>query len=59
MLRRPRDGDVSIPAGRVRREEALVLADRAAAAGSLRRLAKVAALEAETFGESRARSVKQ
>src|SRR4029453_15387958 len=31
MLRRLRDGDVSIPAGRVRREQALVLADRAAA----------------------------
>src|SRR5438132_7949005 len=31
MLRRPRDGDVSIPAGRVRREQALALADRAAA----------------------------
>jgi len=30
MLRRLRDGDVSIPAGRVRREQALVLADRAA-----------------------------
>src|SRR3989441_7814115 len=31
MLRHLRDGDVSIPAGRVRREQALVLADRAAA----------------------------
>ena len=31
MLGRLRDGDVSIPAGRVRREQALVLADRAAA----------------------------
>jgi len=31
MLRRLRDGDLSIPAGRVQREEALVLADRAAA----------------------------
>ena len=31
MLRRLRDGDVSIPAGRVHREQALVLADRAAA----------------------------
>jgi 6-phosphogluconolactonase len=31
MLRRLRDGDVSIPAGRVCREQALVLADRAAA----------------------------
>ena len=31
MLRRLRDGDQSIPAGRVRREQALVLADRAAA----------------------------
>ncbi len=31
MLDRLRDGDVSIPAGRVRREEAVVLADRAAA----------------------------
>jgi 6-phosphogluconolactonase len=30
MLRRLCDGDVSIPAGRVRREQALVLADRAA-----------------------------
>jgi len=30
MLRRLRDGDVSIPAARVRREQALVLADRAA-----------------------------
>jgi 6-phosphogluconolactonase len=34
MLRRLRDGDLSIPAGRVNRENALVLADRAAA-GSL------------------------
>jgi 6-phosphogluconolactonase len=32
MLRRLRDGDVSIPAGCVQREQALVLADRAAAA---------------------------
>jgi 6-phosphogluconolactonase len=31
MLRRLRDGDASIPAGRVRHERALVLADRAAA----------------------------
>ncbi len=31
MLRRLSDGDVSIPAGRVRRDAALVLADRAAA----------------------------
>jgi 6-phosphogluconolactonase len=31
MLRRLRDGDVSIPAGRVQREQALLLADRAAA----------------------------
>ncbi len=31
MLARLRDGDVSIPAGRVRQEQALVLADRAAA----------------------------
>jgi 6-phosphogluconolactonase len=31
MLRRLRDGDASIPAGRVRHEQALVLADRAAA----------------------------
>jgi 6-phosphogluconolactonase len=31
MLGRLRDGDVSIPAGRVRREQALVLSDRAAA----------------------------
>jgi len=31
MLRRLRDGDVSIPAGRVRRDQALVLADKAAA----------------------------
>jgi 6-phosphogluconolactonase len=33
MLIRLRDGDRSIPAGMVRREQALVLADRAAAAG--------------------------
>ncbi len=33
MLVRLRDGDLTIPAGRVRREHALVLADRAAAAG--------------------------
>ena len=32
MLKRLRDGDRSIPAGRVRQEHALVLADRAAAA---------------------------
>ena len=32
MLRRLRDGDVSIPAARIRRENALVLADQAAAA---------------------------
>jgi len=32
MLARLRDGDVSIPAGRVRRDDALILADRAAAA---------------------------
>lgn len=31
MLRRLRDGDVTIPAGRIRREQALLLADRAAA----------------------------
>jgi 6-phosphogluconolactonase len=31
MLRRLREGDVSIPAGRVRRDQALLLADRAAA----------------------------
>ena len=31
MLVRLRDGDLSIPAGRVRRDQALVLADRAAA----------------------------
>jgi 6-phosphogluconolactonase len=31
MLRRLREGDVSIPAGRIRRDRALVLADRAAA----------------------------
>jgi 6-phosphogluconolactonase len=31
MLRRLRDGDTSIPAGRVRRDQALLLADRAAA----------------------------
>jgi 6-phosphogluconolactonase len=31
MLIRLRDGDLSIPAGRVRQERALVLADRAAA----------------------------
>jgi len=31
MLRRLRDGDVSIPAGRVHRDQALLLADRAAA----------------------------
>jgi 6-phosphogluconolactonase len=31
MLRRLREGDVSIPAGRVRRDQALLLADQAAA----------------------------
>jgi hypothetical protein len=31
MLHRLREGDVSIPAGRVNREQALLLADRAAA----------------------------
>ena len=31
MLARLREGDVSIPAGRIRRENAIVLADRAAA----------------------------
>ena len=31
MLVRLRDGDLSIPAGRVRRDQALALADRAAA----------------------------
>lgn len=31
MLRRLREGDVSIPAGRVLRDEAFLLADRAAA----------------------------
>lgn len=31
MLRRLREGDTSIPAGRVRREQALVLADQASA----------------------------
>lgn len=31
MLRRLRDGDASIPAGRIQREQAVVLADRAAA----------------------------
>ena len=30
-LARLRDGDVSIPAGRIQRDQALVLADRAAA----------------------------
>jgi len=30
MLRRLQDGDASIPAGRIRRESALILADRAA-----------------------------
>ncbi len=34
MLRRLRDGDASIPAGRVHREQALLLADRAAAGQS-------------------------
>jgi 6-phosphogluconolactonase len=33
MLRRLREGDRSIPAGRVRREDALILIDHAAAAG--------------------------
>jgi hypothetical protein len=31
MLTRLRDGDVSIPAGRIQRENAFILADRAAA----------------------------
>jgi 6-phosphogluconolactonase len=31
MLRRLRDGDVSIPAGRIQRDQALIVADRAAA----------------------------
>jgi hypothetical protein len=31
MLRRLREGDVSIPAGRVQRDQASLLADRAAA----------------------------
>jgi hypothetical protein len=31
MLRRLREGDASIPAGRVNRDQALLLADRAAA----------------------------
>jgi hypothetical protein len=31
MLRRLREGDVSIPAGRVQRDQALIVADRAAA----------------------------
>ncbi len=31
MLKRLQDGDVSIPAGRIRRDQALILADRAAA----------------------------
>jgi len=30
MLARFRDGDASIPAGRIRRDDALVIADRAA-----------------------------
>ena len=34
MLRRLRAGDVSIPAGRIGREEAVVLADRGAAGSS-------------------------
>ncbi len=34
MLRRLRDGDTSIPAGRIQREQATVLADRAAAGAS-------------------------
>jgi 6-phosphogluconolactonase len=36
VLRRLRDGDLSIPAGRIRRERAVVLADRAAAGLSAR-----------------------
>jgi 6-phosphogluconolactonase len=36
VLRRLRDGDVSIPAGRVQREQALLLADRAAAGQKVR-----------------------
>jgi hypothetical protein len=32
MLVRLRDADISIPAGRIRQEQALVMADRAAAA---------------------------
>ena len=35
MLKRLRDGDASIPAGRIRREPALILADRAAAGDGL------------------------
>jgi hypothetical protein len=31
MLARLRDGDASIPAGRIRQDQALVIADRAAA----------------------------
>ena len=31
MLKRLQDGDISIPAGHVRRDQALILADRAAA----------------------------
>jgi 6-phosphogluconolactonase len=33
MLRRLRDGDPTIPAGRIRQDQATVLADRAAATG--------------------------
>jgi 6-phosphogluconolactonase len=33
MLVRMRDGDATIPAGRIRQEQALVMADRPAAAG--------------------------
>jgi len=35
MLARLRDGDLSIPAGLVHREQAFVLADRAAAASEV------------------------
>ena len=45
MLRRLRDGDVSIPAGRVHREQALLLADRAAA-GQLNAIVKGAGHDA-------------
>jgi 6-phosphogluconolactonase len=40
MLVRLRDGDTSIPAGRIRREQALVLADQPAAAALGRALGK-------------------